>query len=201
MAPRILADDLPHDNNGYREYGIMLHATEQQIQTLRKFHEAIGLSDFVTRAHTSVHNVAEPELGEVMARLSSIAVETQPIRIELDPEGAKPWGDGRAGGFGVVENAPLLQFHEAVVQALDPITKSLRQTGRKFWPHITAYLAADAEESERAKKLLPKLDLGPDYVARSVELIGRRGPARGGSYTVLASFPFGVRVGPKDPPL
>lgn len=42
LSPRIPEDDLPHDKYGYREYGIMLHVTEQQIQTLRKFHEAIG---------------------------------------------------------------------------------------------------------------------------------------------------------------
>lgn len=71
MAPRIPADDLPHDKHGYREYGIMLHATEQQIQTLRKFRESIGLSDFATRAHTSVHNVAEAELG-AMSRTTII---------------------------------------------------------------------------------------------------------------------------------
>ena len=202
MSPRIPADDLPHDIYGIREYGVMLHANAKQRLALRRFHEATGLSDFATRAHVSVHNFGEPtDLGEVMVRLSKLAVDTKPIRVRFAVEGPSPWGSGAAGGSGVQEDQALLAFHRAVRQALDPVTKSLHPPGRKFWPHLTAYLATDPDEAKKAKRLLPRLDLGGGFVASSVELTGRRGPARGGSYTVLASFPFGVRVGPADPSL
>lgn len=199
---RIVTDDLPYDKHGIREYGVMLHASPRQNGVLRRFHAAVGISDFATRAHVSVENFGLPtDLGEVMRRLSEIAVFTRPIRIKLDPEGAKPWGKGGAGGYEVELTEPLSAFQAAVEKALSPITKSTHAPGRKYWPHVTAYLATDKIESARARKLLPELDLGSGYIGRSVELSGRRGPARGGSYTVLASFPFSLRVGPLDPPL
>ncbi|GEM_PF-1296231 len=199
---RIAADDLLHDRHGIREYGVMLHASARQNAALRRFHAAVGITDFATRAHVSVENFGEPsDLGEVMRRLSEIAISTRPIPIKLDPQGAKPWGKGGAGGFGVELTGPLAAFQKLVEQALSPITKSIHPPGRQYWPHVTAFLATDEHESARARKLLHGLDLGSGYVARSVELSGRRGPARGGNYTVLASFPFGLRVGPDDPPL
>ena len=202
MSPRIPADDLPHDKHGIREYGVMLHASARQNGALRKFHAVAGISDFATRAHVSVENFGEPtDLGEVMRRLSEIAVRTRPFRIKLDPEGAKPWGKGGAGGYEVELTEPLSAFQESVEKALSSVTKSIHAPGRKYHPHVTAYLATDEVGSARARKLLPELDLGSGYIARSVELSGRRGPARGGSYTVLASFPFSLRVGPADPPL
>ncbi len=203
MAPRIPDDDLPYDANGIREYGVMLHASAAQNRALRRFHAEIGLTDFSSRAHVSIHNFGEPQsLGEVMVRLSKLAIATAPIKIELDPDGAKPWGEGLAGGFKVSETDDLMAFNAAVNAALDPVTKSPRAPGRKFWPHLTAYLATDAHEAELAKKLLKSLNLGKGYVARSVQLTGRRGPARGGNYTTLATFHFGgLRVGPTDPPM
>lgn len=201
MSPRIPADDLPLDKHGIREYGVMLHASVKQNRALRSFHETIGLMDFATRAHVSIHNFGEPgDLGEVLRNLSELARTTKPIRVRFAGATASAWGKG-AGGFGVQEDEALLAFHEAVRQALDPVTKSLRPPDRKYWPHLTAYLAVSPDEAAKAEKLLPKLNLGSGFIARSVELSGRRGPARGGNYTVLASFPFSLRVGPADPPL
>ncbi len=208
MSPRIPQDELPYDEHGYREYGVMLHVSGSQIRLLRKFHEAIGLSDFSTLAHVSVNNFDLPQdLGEVMARLSLIATKTRPFRVQLDPDGAKPWGDGSSGSFSVVESQALVELHRAI---RDGAARPDNEAAAASRPEVhatscclpfTAYLAATAEEAECAKRLLPKLDLGAGYVARSVELSARRGPARGGNYTVLASFPFSLRIGPESPPL
>ncbi len=200
MSPRIPEDDLPYDQHGYREYGVMLRAPLRQRRIIRRFHEAIGLSDFATQAHVSVWEFGQPrDLGEVMARLSLIAVKTRPFSIAFDVAGAKPWGEGFAGGFPVTQDLALMALREAVQSALDPIAKSTYPAGSRYRPHLTAYLAAAPEEAERAKRLLPELNLGAGYIAKSVELSARRGPARGGNYTVLASFPFGLRVGPENP--
>ena len=50
---------------------------------------------------------------------------------------------------------------------------------------------ATCEEAAKGNELGPKLDLGDGYDVTSVELIGRSGHPRGGTFEIIESFPLG----------
>ena len=56
---------------------------------------------------------------------------------------------------------------------------------------VNGYRIATAEEAARSDELGPQLDLGDGYDVASVELIGRSGHPRGGTFEIIDSFPLG----------
>ena len=84
----------------------------------------------------------------------------------------------------------LMRLHDNVVAALDGIVKLIYAPDGAYQPHTTVLLSGTPAEVERAKQLGPALKLDPKLEVKSIELIGRIGPNRGGEYRVIASFPL-----------
>jgi len=189
------AGKLPDDKYGYSQYGVMLHATPEQVEKVREFHEAIGMGDLATRAHTSVcaglYDL--PDMGELEAAIRRVASQHRPFRLvfESNPFKAFDFEGNRFAVWEVVPTPELLAFREAMVEGLQGVIKSSAPSDRPYWPHLTVYLFATAEEAARSDELGPQLDLGDGYDVASVELIGRSGHPRGGTFEIIDSFPLG----------
>lgn len=195
MAGPVDVSRLPNDRYGYSQYGVMLHAAPEQADKIKQFHRFIGMEDLATEPHTSVcAGLYDPtDMDELKARIRRVAGQHRPFRVvfEDDPFKAFESDEVRFAVWEVVPTPELLAFREATVEALEGVIRSSAPAGRPYRPHLTVYLFATAEEAAKGNELGPGLDLGDGYDVTSVELIGRSGHPRGGTFQIIESFPLG----------
>ena len=189
MANQFDANALPNDKFGFRIYGVMVHLPEPQASEVVRFHSDIGANDLTTKPHCSIDNFYGPEdLDAVKAALAEVASRNIPFDTSVD------FNDLRSGDWGYAYTLFRDGDHSAlqadVEQALIPLTKRLRPTGQRYWPHTTMVLDMKPEEQPLVLPNLALLDLSGDMHFDSIELIGRVGPSRGGEYQILESFPL-----------
>lgn len=188
---RIVDDTtLPNDKFGYRIYGVMAHLPEPQASEIRKFHKLVGAADLATRPHCSLDNFWGPDdLDAVKAAIGQVAAQHPPFETEVD------LSDTHVGDWGCAFTLkPVIAhtaLHDALVAALDPLTKRIFSVDSNYWPHTTALLSAKPEEVPLMRPSLEKIDVSGLMRFETIELIGRVGPARGGEYHVLESSPLG----------
>ncbi len=190
MPALVDANALPADKYGYRLYGVMAHLGPEQQAVVKEFHRSIGVTDLATRPHCSIHNVYDPtDINLMRHRLSEAAAKSAPFTTEIDLADFQTWPSG--AGFGVKAHPDLLRLRENVVAALHGVVKLIYAADSPYHPHSTILLSGTPEEANRAKKLGPALKLDPMLEVKSIELIGRIGPNRGGEYRIITSFPLG----------
>lgn len=190
MAALVKAGALPVDKYGYRIYGVMAHLSPENQAAVTGFHRSIGVLDFATRPHCSIHNFYElVDINLARHKLREAAAKVQSFSIEIDLTSLDWYGGG--GGYSIRPHASLTHLHENVVGALDGLVKLIYSSDSPYTPHTTI-LTGDAQDVERGKAAVANLKLDPKFEVRSVELIGRVGQNRGGEYRVIASFPLGA---------
>jgi 2'-5' RNA ligase len=188
---RVIDDTtLPNDKFGYRIYGVMAHLPEPQASEIRKFHKLVGADDLATKPHCSLDNFWGPDdLDAVKAAIAGVATRHRPFETEVD------FSDTRIAEWGCAYTLKSVPdhhaLHDALITALDPITKRIYSIDSDYWPHTTALLDAKPDEYPRIRPNLEKIDMTGSMRFETIELIGRIGPARGGEYEILASFPLG----------
>ncbi len=187
---RIVDDKtLPNDKFGYRIYGVMAHLPEPQASEVRKLHQLVGATDLATRPHCSLDNFWGPDdLDAVKKVLWAVAKEHAPFETSVDEQGLQM---GDWGCAYTLKPAPgFLELQQSIREGLLPVTKRIYSADTPFWPHTTMLLDAKPEEVPLIASSLKQVDmLGPMRFS-SFELIGRVGPARGGEYHVLESWPL-----------
>lgn len=189
MPSLVDPDALPPDKYGYRLYGIMAHLSADQQATVTSFHRAIGVLDLATRPHCSIHNIYDPtDINLLRQRLSEAAAKSAPFTTEILLSEFHTWPSGAS--FGVKALPGLTKLRENVVAAVDGIVKLIYPSGGAYKPHTTVLLSGTPSEVEKARQLSPALKLDPKLEVKSIELIGRIGPNRGGEYRVITSFPL-----------
>jgi 2'-5' RNA ligase len=189
MPALVDANALPAGKYGYRVYGVMAHLSSGQQAAVLEFHRSIGVTDLATRPHCSIHNFYDPsDINLLRQRLAGAAAKSAPFMTEIDLKEFHTWPSGAA--FGVIPHPELMKLHDTVVAALDGIVKLIYTPDSPYSPHTTVLLSGTPEEVERAKKAAPLLKLKPQLEVRSIELIGRIGPNRGGEYRIITSFPL-----------
>ena len=189
MAERVDANSLPNDKFGFRIYGVMAHLPEPQASQTRKFHQLVGADDLATKPHCSIDNFYGPDdLDAVKAALASVASKHPPFEtsVDLDDLHSAEWGCA----YSLKRDEGHFALQSAVEEAMIPLTKRLRPPGSDYWPHTTLVLDAKPNEYPLFEENLPKIDMSGNMRFESIELIGRVGPARGGEYQILASFPL-----------
>ena len=181
---------LPNDKFGYRIYGVMAHLPEPQASEIRKFHKLVGADDLATKPHCSLDNFwGQDDLDAVKTAIQQVAAVNPPFETEVDFSDTRIADWGCAFTLKTVESHTAL--HDALVSALVPLTKRIFSADSPYWPHTTALLSAKPNEVPLMKPNLDKIDMGGTMRFESIELIGRIGPARGGEYHVLESYPLG----------
>ena len=189
MARVIDDTTLPNDKFGYRIYGVMAHLPEPQASEIRKFHKLVGADDLATKPHCSLDNFWGPDdLDAVKAAIKRVANQHSPFETEVD------FSDTRVADWGCAFSLKPVEahtkLHDALVTALDPLTKRIFSVDGPYWPHTTALLSAKPGEVPKILPNLEKIDLSGVMRFETIELIGRVGPARGGQYQVLESYPL-----------
>ncbi len=186
MSERVDANALPNDKFGFRIYGVMAHLPEPQAGQVREFHRLIGADDLATKPHCSIDNFWGPDdLDKVKAALAEVAARHGPFETSVD------LGDLRWGCvYTLKHDADHFALQAAVQEAMMPITKRIYPADQPYWPHTTLVLDAKPEEKPLFEANLSKIDMSGTMRFESIELIGRVGPARGGEYQILASFPL-----------
>lgn len=187
MARVIDDTTLPNDKFGYRIYGVMAHLPEPQASEIRKFHKLVGADDLATKPHCSLDNFWGPDdLDAVKAAIKQVAAEHSPFETEVDFSGTRVSDWGCAFSLKPVEAHTNL--HNALVAALDPLTKRIFSVDGQYWPHTTALLSAKPEEVPKIRPNLEKIDMSGVMRFETIDLIGRVGQARGGEYHILDSY-------------
>jgi 2'-5' RNA ligase len=87
-----------------------------------------------------------------------------------------------------VTSPRLLSLHQAFDAIISP--RSQNAYPRAYKAHMT--LCQDCTEAQirRAKELAAGMDIGAGFRFAAVELMGRVGPAFGGAWVLIESFPL-----------
>jgi len=186
--------NLPDDEYGYGQYGVVLRATPEQAARVRQFQESIGVGDLAPQGFVSVCAMLYglSDMEELKARITRVAAVHRPFRVtfEKDPYATVGRGEIHFGIRKVVLTPEILSLRDDMDKALEGLIKASVPLGQPYRPHVTLFLFATAGEAARGTELEPELDLGDGFDASAVELIGRSGHPRGGTLDTIESFPL-----------
>jgi len=183
---------LPNDRFGYSVYTVVAHASPEQVRMVADVRAAIEMARAAIPAHVTVRGTfhAIESLDDMRGMLREVAAGHEQARVEFGP------GDWRFtvqdGGHDAVmpcvTTPGLLALHEVVDAAIRPRSENAYDDG--YRAHMTLCQDCTGEQIERAKALVAGLDIGTGFTMSSVELMGRVGPAFGGGWELIESFPL-----------
>jgi|GEM_PF-5212313 len=110
-----------------------------------------------------------------------------PFRVQFNTPAFGGGGDSW-GGLSVTLTDELQHLHNAVMQTLRGAI-TFNGDGVHH-PHVTIFQSATSRESQKGYEFGSQIDFGTGFDVASIELVGRLGPARGGTRTIIESFPF-----------
>ena len=187
------ASDRPNDRFGYSVYATVALAAPDQVAKVRKVREAIGLKRATIPAHVTVRGTfyGVQNFDELAGLLRNLAFSQKPLRIEFSG-GWEFWvqSDGRGIGWrkvmATVELRALNKTFDGVIRP-----RSNNAYPDEFLPHLTLCQDCDETQIAEAKRLAESLDIGSGFDCKEVTLMGRVGPAHGGRWVTVESFPLG----------
>jgi 2'-5' RNA ligase len=170
-------------------YSIAVHTPEDLTEKIMVFRADIGLADLTSEPHISIssslHNPVD--LDNLKTRIQNMATKQHLFRIHFNTPAFG--GGGAWGGLSVTLTDDLQTLHDAVMQTIrGAITYS---DDHSYHPHVTIFQSATPEESQKGPASGPQIDFGTGFDISSIELVGRLGPLRGGTRTIIESFPIG----------
>jgi 2'-5' RNA ligase len=183
------ADHLSDDPFGYSCYTLVLPAQESIKQLADRIEQEAGITRAKIPAHITVKGTfyGIDSLDEIKQRVEAIAARTPAFTIPL--AGAQSvWGE-QGGGLSVPVTSPLQALHDALVAAIAPLGQPAYQDD-PYRPHMTYVQDVSPAGLAAAKARVAQTDFGPFFHAETVDLMGRIGPAHGGRWTLIASFPL-----------
>lgn len=183
------ADNQPNDRFGYSCYALVIPASQALIDLVAEVRQRSGMTRVAIPAHVTVKGtfVDIEDLDEIKRLVSAITAETPALYISFD--GAAPVWWQAGGALGIPVSAPLQALHDRLVAAISPLgTAAYRDD--PYQPHMTFVQDLSPEELEKAKDLISRIDFGPGFLADAVDLMGRVGPAYGGTWQRIEQFPL-----------
>jgi 2'-5' RNA ligase len=188
---------LPNDRFGYSVYSLVSHASPEQVRLVAEVREAVGQARAVIPAHVTVRGTfyGVDSLEEMRGLLRQTAAGLEPTRVEFSPGGWKLHTDDgdRHGCFMPCVTSPALRsLHETFDTVIRPHSQDAY--GDSYRAHLTLCQDCTREQVQQAMELVADRDFGTGFSFHSVELMGRVGPAFGGEWTLIESFPLAPRV-------
>jgi 2'-5' RNA ligase len=185
---------LPNDRFGHSVYALVAHACPEQVRIIAEVREAVGQARAVIPAHVTVRGTfyGIESLEEMRGLLRETAAGLEPAQVEFAPDG---WtsvaedGDRHSCAMPCVTSPALLALHQAFDAVIGP--RSQDAYGDGYHAHMTLCQDCTGEQIRQAEELVATLDIGTGFPFESVELMGRVGPAFGGEWTLIESFPLG----------
>ncbi|TWF78145.1 2'-5' RNA ligase superfamily protein [Pseudonocardia hierapolitana] len=186
---------LPNDRFGYSVYALVAHASPEQVRMVDEVREAVGQERAVIPAHVTVrgtfHGIAS--LDQMRALLRETAGGLEPAQVTFGPGGwtIHPDGDRHSCGMPCVTTPALVSLHHAFDAVIRP--RSVDAYGDGYRAHLTLFQDCAREQVQRAGAVVAGPDIGTGFEFDSVELMGRVGPAFGGEWVLIESFPLAPR--------
>jgi hypothetical protein len=91
-----------------------------------------------------------------------------------------------------VTSPALWSLHESFDAVIRPRSRDAYGSG--YRAHLMLCQDCSREQVERALALVAERDVGTGFAVGSVELMGRVGPAFGGWWTLIESFPLAAHA-------
>lgn len=184
---------LPNDQFGYSVYTLVAHASQKQIEAIDGVRRAIGLTRATIPAHVTVRGTFHSidNLTGIRVALREAALRRAPVSVIFGPEGWKYFtGDGdRNTAIMLCETTQdLLDLREWFDAIIRPISTNAYRD--EYLAHMTLCQDCTTAQIQKAKELAVNLDIGRGFEISSVELMGRVGPAFGGEWKLIESFPL-----------
>ena len=186
------ASDRPNDRFGYSVYAGVLTAAPRQVAEVAKLREAIKPRRSMLPAHVTVMGTFcdVQSLDEIKRIFAGVARGCRPVEVKFDGTGMHIYPDWAS--FDVVKRAELVRLHDELTAAVSPhVTDAYGYAEHGYTPHLTLWQECPPEDQTLADRLGRELDLGRGFTARAVDLVGRAGPAHGGRWVTVESFPLG----------
>ncbi len=185
---------LPDDEFGYSVYTVVALADRHQIDAVDGVRNAIGLVRATIQAHVTIRGTffdiaSLKDLRESIARVAS---EQRHASVEFSPGGWKfvRSESGRHAALMPCETTPdLLALNKAFDQVIRPASTNAYRD--EYKAHLTLCQDCTDEQIAEAERVSKDLDIGDGFEVRSVQLMGRVGPAFGGEWKLIESFPLG----------
>jgi hypothetical protein len=192
------ARTLPNDRFGYSVCALVAHATAEQVRMVAEAREAVGQARAVIPAHVTVRGTFHgiESLEGMRGLLRETAAVLEPAQVEFGPGGWKMHtedGDRHGCVMPCVTTPALRSLHETFDAVVRP--RSQDAYGNGYRAHLTLYQDCTGDQVQRAEAVVAGLDIGTGFSFESVELMGRVGPAFGGEWTLIESFPLARRRG------
>ena len=187
------ARTLPDDRFGYSVYTVVAHAEQWQIDLVEGVRKDINLTRATIPAHVTVRGTFHSieSLEEMRSLLKATAAKQELARVRFSAQGWKfiEQDNGRHIGIMPCETTPdLLALHKAFDAVIRP--RSANAYPDDYRAHMTLCQDCTDEQIEKAKHLAAGLDIGDGFDVTSAQLMGRVGPAFGGEWKLIESFPL-----------
>lgn len=184
---------LPNDRFGYGVYSLVAHASPEQVRLVAEVREAVGQARAVIPAHVTIRGTfyGIDGLDRMRGLLRRTAASLEPARVEFGPGGWELLSEGggrQACALPCVTSPELRSLHEAFDAVIRP--DSHDAYGGAYRAHLTLCQDCTRDQARQALELIARQDFGAGFAFDSVELVGRVGPAFGGGWTVIESFPL-----------
>lgn len=175
---------------GFSRYSVVVHMPEDLAQRVMDFRAAIGMTDLTSSPHISIVAAlyGPTDLEELQARLRVVAAEHDPGRIEY--ENPSLLRKGKNGWLPVAATQWLMTLRDAVTVACQGVVQFGGDPKTPYRPHVTLYQSATEVEAATAGFLASQYEFAMGFPANTLDLVGRAGPPRGGSRTIIATYPF-----------
>jgi 2'-5' RNA ligase len=188
---------LPNDRFGYSVYSLVAHAYPEQVRMVAEVRVAVGQERAVIPAHVTVRGTfyGIQSLNEMRALLRETAADLEPAEVKFDPGGWKIHTDDcdRHGYLMPCVTTPALRaLHETFDALIRPRSQDAYRDS--YRAHLTLCQDCTREQIQQAEGFVTGLDFGTGFSFDSVELMGRVGPAFGGEWTLIESFPLACSV-------
>lgn len=184
---------LPNDEFGYSVYTLVALANANQVAKIDGVRTAIGLTRATIQAHVTVRGTFSTieSLDGLRDLLRQTASENHAVSVVFGADGWSYFnrGTGRNSGIMPCDTTPeLLDLHSAFDRVIRPI--STNQYPDNYRAHMTLCQDCSEDQIEQARVLAADLDIGAGFDIESVQLMGRVGPAFGGEWKMIDSFPL-----------
>lgn len=183
------------DRHGYSGYSVVMFMPKGVIEEAAKVRGQLDIPVPMIPAHVTVKGtfVLAPGLEDIRRIGRTAAERTRPFVMRLGETFV--WGrEGSRTLVVSVESSPDLDaVHRKLFDAIEPITTNVYgdEPRNRFHYHMTVYQEVSEVGHQKGRALAANLRLPREVEARSMCLMGRRGPrGKDGRWEVIERFPF-----------
>jgi 2'-5' RNA ligase len=183
----------PDDRFGYSVYALVAHAGARQVELIASARKTIKIDRAMIPAHVTIRGTFHTvdSLDKLRGLLRETAQQLSVARVKFSPESWKfiVQNNGRHLCIMPCETTPgLLALHGAFDSVIRPHSQNAYPDG--YRAHMTLCQDCTDEQIAKARELAAGLDVGDGFDVTSAQLMGRAGPAYGGEWKLIESFPL-----------